>query len=160
MMIEGSRIDKNGNVLDLEGIIISTNPNSQFSPSVASDGTNYFITWNDTRYDIFDIYGTRIDQQGNNLNPNGIHIHKGYNDERNNPKVTFGGSYYMSVWIGYEPTRSICRARIDQSGILLDTSSVAISGGLWARPSIASDGDKYFIAVEDQKICGILPLFR
>jgi hypothetical protein len=147
-MIQATRVDKSGNVLDPNSLVISTNPNSQFSPSVTSDGDNYFIAWKDTRYNIFDIYGTRIDQQGNNLNPNGIRIHKGYENERTNPKVTFGGSYYMAVWLGYEPSLNICRTRIDQSGILLDTSNVAISGGLWARPSIASDGDKYLIAIE------------
>ena len=63
-----------------------------------------------------------------------------------NPKVSFGGSYYMAVWIGYEPYRNICRARIDQSGILMDTSSVVIFGsGSEYNPSIASDGDKYLI---------------
>lgn len=147
--IEGSRVDENGNVLDYDGIMISTHPQSQINPSVASDGSNYFITWKDTRYNIFDIYGTRIDQQGNNLNPNGVYIRKIIKDEENNPKVTFGGSYYMAVWIGYEPTRNICGARIDQSGILMDTSSVVIFNyGLEHNPSIASDGDKYLITSE------------
>ena len=139
--LEGSRVDKNGTVLDPDGVIISKHPNSQFTPTVASDGPNYFIVWNDSRYNFWDIYGTRIDQQGNNLNPNGICIRK----ESSDAKVTFGGSYYMAVWIRYEPPRGICRARIDQGGILLDTSSVAISGGYPTRASIASDGDKYLI---------------
>jgi hypothetical protein len=147
-MIQGTRVDKKGNVLDPNGLVISTNPNSQFSPSVASDGPEYFIVWKDTRYNIFDIYGTRIDQQGNNLNPGGVYI-RNIDDEEENPKVTFGGSFYTAAWIGYEPQRNICRARIDQSGILIDTSSVAISiSALEHRPSIASDGDKYLIASE------------
>jgi len=150
--IEGSRVDKNGNVLDYDGIMISTHPQSQINPSVASDGSNYFITWKDTRYNIFDIYGTRIDQQGNNLNPNGVYIHNINHDEDIHPKVTFGGSYYMAAWRG-----SICRARIDQSGILLDTSSVAISGRFWTRPSIASGGDKYLITADNTSdVIGII----
>jgi len=147
-VLKGSRVDKYGMVLDPDGVIISTHPNSQFTPTVTSDGPNYFIVWNDSRYNFWDIYGTRIDQQGNNLNPNGVYIHN--ISEEYNPRVAFGGSYYMAVWIGYEPTRNICRARIDQSGILLDTSNVAINGGEWVRPLIASDGDKYLVVVESE----------
>jgi len=146
--IVGSRVDKKGDVLDPDGILISTDPQSQFSPSITSDGSNYFVIWKDNRYDYYDIYGTRVNQSGATLDPEGILIHKCYREEFI-PKVTFGGSYYLTVWIGYEPSRRICRARIDQSGILIDTSSVAIwNYGLEWRPSIASDGDKYLIASE------------
>ena len=49
---------------------ISTAANSQLAPSVAFDGTNYLVAWQDARSGIDgDIYGARVSQAGAVLDP-------------------------------------------------------------------------------------------
>ena len=61
-----ARVSQAGAVLDPAGIAISTAANDQIAPSVAFDGTNYLVAWQDGRpgVNIYDIYGARVSQAG------------------------------------------------------------------------------------------------
>ena len=54
--VYGSRVAADGTVLDPEGIAISTAGGSEWAPTVASDGTNYFVAWGDARSG-YNVYG-------------------------------------------------------------------------------------------------------
>ncbi|MDH5186760.1 MAG: hypothetical protein OEZ20_07390 [candidate division WOR-3 bacterium] len=43
--IYGTRLNQDGIVLNPAGIVITTMENCQYTPSVAFDGTNYFVAW-------------------------------------------------------------------------------------------------------------------
>ena len=72
--LHGARVSGAGTVLDPSGIPISTAVNDQTAPSVAYNGTNFLVVWQDARSGVSDIYGTRVNSAGTVLNPNGILI--------------------------------------------------------------------------------------
>jgi len=66
--IYGTRVTKQGTVLDTAGIAISKSMFDQFDPAVAYDGTNFLVLWSDcVNSGKPDIYGTRVTQSGSLL---------------------------------------------------------------------------------------------
>jgi len=163
--IYGCRIDQLGTVLDPGGIAISTAANNQGVPSVAFDGTNYLVVWEDYRSGSdSDIYGCRVSPAGAILEPAGIAISTAANNQRR-PSVSFDGTNYLVVWQDKRSGGgriSICECRVSQSGTVLDPSGIAISTGptLQESPSVAFDGTNYLVVWEDyfydgeRNICG------
>ena len=66
-------------------------------PSVASDGTNYLVAWQDARGATLDIYGARVSQAGVVQEPAGILISGATNDQQA-PSVAYGGTNYLVAW--------------------------------------------------------------
>ena len=58
------------------------------------------MVWIDYRNGSADIYGARIDQSGNVLDPNGIAICNAVSDQEY-PRVSAGASSYFVVWEDY-----------------------------------------------------------
>ena len=152
--IYGARVNQSGAVLDPNGIAISTQLNHQFSPSVAFDGTNYLIAWEDWRNGNADIYGSRVTPTGIVLDPNGIPISIAVNHQKR-PQVTFGGFNYLVAWFDDRDHITtyfdIYGARVNQSGIVLDPNGIAISTEMYAQayPAVTFDGTNYFVVWHD-----------
>jgi hypothetical protein len=139
--IYGARVDQAGIVLDPDGIGMSTDVNEQGNPAVGFDGTNYLVVWEDTRNDFSDLYGTRMGQDGNVLDPAGIPITTDSNRQCS-PAIAFNGTNYLVVWHG----SPISGARVNQSGNVLDTAEIHISsGGPEYSASVASSGLHYLV---------------
>ena len=62
--IYGARVDQSGVVLDPGGIPISTAAHDERHPSVAFDGANYLVVWDDSRSGSWDIYGAKLNGSG------------------------------------------------------------------------------------------------
>ena len=73
--------------------LIDTQPGSysQSNPTVAYDGTNYLVVWQDTRNGTYDIYGARVGAGETILDTIPIAISTASNDQIK-PQVTFGVS--------------------------------------------------------------------
>ena len=146
--IYGARVDTDGTPLDPEPIPICTVSNYQYRPSVSSDGTNFLVTWYDQRTGNYDIYGARIDNDGTVLDTAGIVISDATNSQYY-PRVAFDGTNYFVVWYDYRSGNyDIYGARVDTAGAVLDGTGIAIfTGGAHDyRPTIAFDGNNYFVA--------------
>ena len=151
--IYGMRVSKDGELLDSEPFIISDATGSQMSPDVAFDGTNYLVVWYDSRGGSYDIYGSRVAQDGTVLNSAGIAISvaTGYQSQ---PDVSFDGTNFMVVWQDERSdTSDIYASRVDQDGIVLDPTGILVSGATDEQnyPFIDFDGTNYFVAWYDQR---------
>lgn len=151
--IYGARVSQAGAVLDPTGIAISTAAASQGSPSASFDGTNIFVAWGDTRSGIsVDIYGARVDQSGNVLDPSGIAISVAAYSERS-PALAYGGTNHLVVWEDFRNASrpDIYCARVHQNGNVLDSMGIAVSIGANAQtyPAIAFDNTNYLIVWSD-----------
>ena len=156
--IYGARISTSGVVLDSFGIALSTYSNYQTLPSIASREANSFVVWQDERNISADIYGTRVDTAGIVLDSTGIPISTTLDNEFS-PSIAFDGSNYLVVWQVYEGCQvyesclgyNVYGARIDTSGIVLDTAGIGISIARFDQrnPTIAFDGVNYLVVWQD-----------
>ncbi len=150
--IYGSRMSHDGVVLDTLGIAISTADDFQRYPSVAFDGSNYFVVWDDERNgfgDSLDIYGARISQDGTVLDTTGIRITTSFIQAF--PSVAFDGINYFVVWVDERNYADIYGARVNQSGIVLDTAGIAISTieTLSLNPCVVFNDTNYLVVWEN-----------
>ena len=127
---------------------------NQTSPSVAFDGTNYLVAWQDYRSGTTsDIYGARVSQAGAVLDPAGIAISTAANDQsaperrlrRHELPRRLAGLPLRHDW------DDIYGARVSQAGAVLDPAGIAISTAADGQlaPSVAFDGTNYLVAWQD-----------
>ena len=149
--IYASRLNSNGVSLDPAGFLVSANPVSGLSDaSIAFDGTNYLIAWQDTRFDAGDIYAARVAPSGRVVGRL-IVVSSGVGAQRF-PSVAFDGTNFLVVW---SDTRSgafdIYGARVSKAGAVLDTAGIpiSVSAGAQDLPDVAWNGARYLVVWQD-----------
>jgi hypothetical protein len=147
----GARVSPSGNVLDTSGITISTTTSRRGYPSVAFDGTNYLVVWQERRNGTdWDIYGARVTQDGAVLDSSAIAISTAGRAEFA-PSIVFDGTNYLVVWQdGRNRNWDIYGARVTSSGTVLEPEGIPISilGMHEERPSVAFGGTTHFVVWE------------
>ncbi|WP_375773403.1 hypothetical protein NR798_21810 [Archangium gephyra] len=148
--IQGTRVSTGGEVLDPEGLVLSTGPQQMREPAVASDGLRSLVTWLDSRATpgTFDVLGARVDREGVVLDPENLPITTTAPLlQRSNPRVIFDGDHYRVVW--EETPRfgflrlDLAGARVGPDGTVLDPGGEKLVHGPTSEssPALASDGD-------------------
>src|SRR5207249_1314257 len=121
--VYGARVSTNGIVLDPSGIAISTEIRDQSSPSVASDGRDYLVVWEDWRRAVsvsaaINVYGARITAQGVVADPHGFPITLA-TGRQVAPSIAFNGHHYLVAWTAFpqlNTTPDIRGARVTTNG--------------------------------------------
>jgi hypothetical protein len=108
--IYAARVQPSGEVLDKQGILLSATTGVQDCPRVASDGSGWYVVWQDTRSGSTDVYGCKVSPEGVAAKTNGISTRS---DNEDTPDVAWNGSYYFVVWADY---RNIAGSNIDIYG--------------------------------------------
>lgn len=154
--IYGARVSATGAVLDPSGLNLSLSANSQYSPSVAHDGTNFLVVWSDFRSaaSAFDIYGVRVSESGTVLDPGGIAISTA-SEYQGSPMVAHGGTSFLVVWHDQRSGSSydIYGARVSSTGMVLDTGGIPLStapNGQYT-PSVSHDGVRFLVVWHDYR---------
>jgi len=147
--IFAARVSQSGTLLDSAGIAISTASHDQKQPSVIFGGTNYLVVWRDCRdysTTTTDIYGARVSQLGILLDTMGIVI-SADSTEQTAPSVSFDGTNYLVVWQERLSGSDIYGARVDQAGVVLDTTGIVISSTPenQVNPSVDFDGSNFLV---------------
>ncbi len=149
-----TRINQSGNVLDLNGIMLSTSANEQTVSTATFDGNNYLVVWEDhCTGDTSDIFGARITQSGGFLDPSHILISTAVNSQIS-PSVAFDGNNYLVVWSDKRSgIEDIYCTRVTQAGVILDPGGIAISTApnIQSKPKVAFDGNNYLVVWEDYR---------
>jgi hypothetical protein len=146
--IYGARVSPAGMVIDTNGFAISTLPEAETDPSVTFDGVNYLVVWFGSA-----IYCARVDTCGLLLDTTAVSVYQNPNNPFGAPSVDFDGTNYFAAWYNYtyEGDGDIFGARVDTSGVVIDTTAILLS--LSAYPGRASaavfDETNYFAVWTD-----------
>lgn len=131
--IYGARVNTSGTVLDPDGFQISTGIDFRYAPCVSAIGTGrWLVTWMDER-NVQDIYGARVQNNGNVLDPNGIRISWG--EEEGYAFVETDGQDCLVAWSDWrhDPNNSkgtfceIYGTFLDPQGNVSPTSGILIT---------------------------------
>jgi hypothetical protein len=165
--LQATRVSTAGNVIDTGGIALSTT--ASYTASIASDGANYLVAWQDTRNGSLDIYAARVrDSDGSVLDPSGIAVSTEPADQEV-LGVAFDGTNFLVAWNTFNTQGTSVPSKVEAArvrasdGMRLDgpaqSGSVAISdhessvdGG--GNTRVAFGGSEYFVAWEDTQVRG------
>ncbi|MFH0778887.1 MAG: hypothetical protein V2A71_09700, partial [Candidatus Eisenbacteria bacterium] len=157
--IYGARLDASGVLLDPTGFSISSAEGDQSSPAVTAGGGGYDVVWSADQklYDAFshtDVRGTRVSVSGNVLEPGGTDVSVSSSTQRRSG-AAFDGANFIVVWddgLRHGHYGSICAARVEPSGALLDTATIELAS-LWGDveryPAVAYGAGGYLVGWED-----------
>jgi hypothetical protein len=151
--IYGARVTQTGVLIDSVGKDVSIMVNEQSSPSVAFDGNNYLVVWSDWRNRSWDIYATRVNQDGLILDPDCIPISTAPGDQLS-PSVIFDGTNYFVVWEDKRNGSSdIYGSRVSKNGEVLEPNGIIISNAEDSQlsPSVAFDSINYLVVWTDYR---------
>jgi hypothetical protein len=159
--VYGSPLNANGAPPNTSGALITTGANSQQNPSVATDGTNYLVVWEDLRNSggvttLTDIYGVLLGASGDPIDAAGIALAINAEEQRD-PAVAWNGETYFVAWAdkrnGAASGYDIYGARVNAAGVVLDPGGKLISGALGdqVRPSVTSNGTGFFVVWADKR---------
>ncbi len=129
----------------------------QGGPSVASDGTDYLVVWEDFRNaqdTSEDIFATRVSRAGTILDTAGFPVSTAPNQQQS-PDVAWNGSTYLVVWSDHRSgvLGDIWGARVTNGGTVLDPSGKAISTATGQQdwPAVASNGSDFMVTWDDHR---------
>ena len=159
--IYATRVSPDGVVLDPRPIPIWTGPGGQWSPSVAFDGTNYLVAWEDWAAGDKDVLAVRVRPDGTVLDPYGIPIAPTVG-EQEKPQVAFGAGQYLVVWQGgLTDSGGVCARRVTEWGGVLDPAGIPIAtSGQWTSPVVTFSNPNYMAVWEDRSERRRRPLRR
>jgi hypothetical protein len=146
-----------GTVLDPTGIDVSSAAGGQDRPAVSAFGSSFLVAWSDRRTPNAqgDIFGARVSTNGGVLDPNGIPIATGPN-QQGEPAVVWNGTTLLVVWSELRPesgTNDIYGARLNANGAVLDRSGFAVSSGpsSQSEPAVTAVGTQFLVVWNDYR---------
>ncbi|MCX6842706.1 MAG: T9SS type A sorting domain-containing protein [candidate division WOR-3 bacterium] len=151
--IRGIRISQSGAQVDPLPFTISAAGKTQGNPAVASNGSDWLVTWSDLRNDTADIYAARVSQGGVVLDTAGIRICTA-DGSQTLPAVAYNGADYLVVWQDGRPGYvAIYAARVTSAGFVLDPDGFRVCSSEYSQefPSLSFDGTNCLVVWADSR---------
>jgi hypothetical protein len=143
--IYGTQVGSDGTVAG-SGIPISTAAGGQQDPVITSNGSDFFVAWDDHRSGAsWDVYGSLVDAAGTVLSPTGTVISAAGGNQLHVPAVAWNGTNYAVVWDG---NGHVYTTRVSAAGAVLNASGVLVSDTA-GSPVLAANGTDFFAAWVD-----------
>ncbi|MCP3140246.1 hypothetical protein [Pyxidicoccus xibeiensis] len=148
--IYGTRVEKDGDVLEDGGVPLVALPGAQLVPDVAWTGSRFFIVWQAGDVGAANIAGARFRSSLTLDGPPAFGIATGPGDQTN-PRVAPSGSKSLVVWddtrLGPHRARGV---RVGDDGSILGSpSGFTISSGdaeEELQPAVAAGDHQFFVA--------------
>lgn len=147
--IFGNRILPDRAALDGRGFPIVTEEGTQQQPAVTWTGERFLAVWEDDRNGDFDIFGARVEPDGDVKEEDGFPIAVADGEQRF-PDLAHKGYRSLVVW---DDTRSgdhrVRGAEVEEDGDVLDGRGFRISRGLFSDeflPAVARGEKSFFVA--------------
>jgi hypothetical protein len=149
-----------GAVLDPAGILLATFTTFNCLPSVASDGHDYLVVWNDERgASHSDILAKRVSASDGHVIDGLPLILCAAAGDQTAPVAAYGGGTYLVAW---EDARrgnftDIYAARVNGDGFIADAGGVPVQLANYDKfaPSVAFGGDYFLVAWEDRHLADL-----
>ncbi|MHB8879645.1 MAG: hypothetical protein ACYC8T_38640, partial [Myxococcaceae bacterium] len=153
--IYGNRLTSAGAVLDANGFAIATGALGEYLPSVAFDGTNALVVWEEFPASGRDtiLYGKRVSAAGTLVDATAIVISNAVG-EQSDPQVAFDGSGYLVVWSDQRVAPGdLYGTRVSTAGAVLDAGGLPlVTHAQWqGSPALALGGGRYLLAWSDSR---------
>ena len=160
--LRGARVKPSGALLDVNGFAIAAPPGNQQAPSLAYDGAEFLIAWQDDRSgNSNDIYAGRVSPNATVLDPLGVPVTTAAL-EQTVPRIAFGGGVAEVVWQDLRNgSPSVYGARMRSDTRVLDPGGTLYSttANRQAAPATAFDGTRYLVVWQDFRGGGDLDVF-
>ncbi len=168
--IYGARVTSSGQVLDPQGFAISNLTAQQDNCAVASNGSTWFVVWQQSLTMNNGIMGVVVQTNGT---PGTIRQISSSANNQFNPAVAWNGSRYTVVWQDYRNSLTTqediygnqCNASgvpIYSEDILVSTapgSSIVGAANAQTSPDIASDGSGFLVVWTDARAGSIRAVY-
>jgi hypothetical protein len=158
--IYGTRVlPSSSTPVDASGIAIATSANAEARARVASNGTDFFVIWEDG---TTTVRAARVKADGTVLDSPGLLLQTDAAATLATPVVASNGTDYLAVWrktVG--TTTSLYDGRVTASGVVQDPGGVLItsSPAKPMQPALTWDGANYFTAWIDSRTSGNNDIF-
>ncbi|MFY0570487.1 hypothetical protein ACN28E_42590 [Archangium lansingense] len=154
--IYGSRVRKDGTVLDGRGVPLIEAPAGQVRPDVTWTGERFLVVWEDSRDGEPDIYGARVRGDLRVVEPRGFPIatHPG---AQSAPRLAHDGRESLVAWVDTRGEDFLIRgARVSDDGVVLEPAGFSLpstgDSPKVSAPAVASNGRHYFVAFSAQAV--------
>jgi probable HAF family extracellular repeat protein len=138
--IRAQRFNQNLDPIDTASFKVNlVSGSSATGADVATDGTDFFVTWVDSRFAYNEIFGTRVSAAGQVLDPNGIKLY-GVPGSYSQSAVAlcFDGANYVAAYHARPVNaENIFASRIAPNGTLLTPNPIVVSDTASLQPAIA-----------------------
>lgn len=153
--IYAARVTAAGVVSDPTGIAVYSGAHPQDWPRVASNGTDYLVTWESNLDGTnYDVYGQRITAAGAALDGSGIAIATSTTIEWYPAVASLGGNYVV-VWSEFRDhlQADLYARRIAATGAVSDPGGVQLTTAVFDQlhPAIATNGTGYVVTWDDTR---------
>lgn len=168
--IYGARVTASGQVLDPQGFAISSLTSMQDSCAIASNGSTWFVVWQQSLTMNTGIMGVVVQANGT---PGTIRQISSSVNNQFNPSVAWNGSRYTVVWQDYRNSlttqEDIYGNQCDASGVPIFSEDILISSAPGSNivgapnaqtsPEIASDGSGFLVVWTDARAGSVRSIY-